>query len=62
MRQLEGRDPGGPSSRVTGIVVRGAGRAFCAGANIAAFGKKPDGPPVSQINRLHLLVACDTER
>jgi enoyl-CoA hydratase/carnithine racemase len=45
MRQLEGRDGGGPTARITGIVVRGAGRAFCAGANIAAFGQQP-GPRV----------------
>jgi len=46
MRQLEGRDAGGPSQKITGIVLHGAGRAFCAGANIAAFGSAPKSPPV----------------
>ena len=35
-----------PRTKVTGIVLRGAGRAFCAGANISAFGAKKNTPPV----------------
>ena len=45
MRQLEGRDPG-IDKTITGIVVHGAGRAFCAGANISAFGSASKTPPV----------------
>ena len=45
MRQIEGRDPG-ISQKVTGIVVHGAGRAFCAGANISAFGSGSKSKPV----------------
>jgi hypothetical protein len=45
MRQLEGRDPG-IDKTITGVVVHGAGRAFCAGANISAFGSASKTPPV----------------
>jgi 3-hydroxyacyl-CoA dehydrogenase len=40
VRQLEGTDPHVQYGKkvVTGIVLKGAGRAFCAGANIDAFG------------------------
>ena len=45
MRQIEGRDPG-IDKTITGIVIQGAGRAFCAGANISAFGSASKTPPV----------------
>ena len=44
MRQIEGRDPG-IDKTITGIVIQGAGRAFCAGANISAFGSASKTPP-----------------
>jgi len=43
MRKIEGRDPG-IEQKITGIVLQGAGRTFCAGANIAAFGTKGPKP------------------